>query len=693
MSDLDVRQDYNYLYDHAYSVWSPYLSAAEIDLRFYLGDQWSEDEKRYLWEQERQAFVINMIKRTVDQLSGYQIKHRLSSIVLPVESSDRQTADQRSKYLMHVLSNGGGYEMLSQAFASAMRTGIALASVYKDYRDDVLDGDIRFAVDPWSSFLCDPYFSKLDWSDCSYVLKRKYLSLDQAQSLLPKHRKEVEDLFDAGWDRDGKFTWLPYQRQPGGQEMMAYDEMYLQKWKEVDLLIDSETAEILPFEIPKDRMKLFLEMYPNFTKVKKQKQYIERHILVNSEPIRKDINPFGLDEYPFAPVIASFCPDSDNWGLKLQSAIRQIIDPQRALNRNRSQRTDIVEKNMNSGWMAEENSVINPDSLFNSGQGVVVWNRKGSPTPQRMDPIQVPPSFFQEESSLQNDLMAISGLNDAAFGIPDSGNESAALMNLRQSAAVTNIQGYFENLRIAQKGISRKILKMSLPNSPAKVQRIINEPPADGFYDEDFYKYDISIQEGALTPEQKQLRFMQLVELRNLGAPITGEMLAEEAPIQGSFDLVEKIGQMEQQQAQAAQEQQQIQNQLIANQSQMAQAKAISDVALAKERFTRSIANLGLEDERASKAVQDRSDAALTRAKTISELEKMDTENLSRYLALIKMFEESNKESENRIKMQNVAVTEMAAEPDVQMSQQQQSIQEQPIQQQPQEVPQDERLL
>jgi len=663
MSDLDTKKDFDDLYDESYNVWNPFLISAENDIRFYLGDQWSQAEKDYLYQQERQAYVINMTRRTIDMMAGYQIKHRLASVVLPVESSDRQTADQRSKYLMHVMSNNGGYETISKSFASALRSGIALTSVYKDYRDDPLDGDIKFAVDPYNSFLCDPYFSDLGWSDCSYVLKRKYISLEQGQSLLPKYRKDIQDLYERGWETDGKFSWLPYQRQPGGQEMLAYDELYLQKWKEIDHLVDKETAEVFPFEIPKNRIKLFLQLYPNYEVLKRQKQYIERHVLVNNQPMQKDINPFGLDEYPFTPTVATFCPESDNWELKLQSAIRPIIDPQRSLNRNRSQRTDIIEKNINSGWMAEENSVINPDSLFSSGQGNIIWQRKGSPMPQRIDPIQVPPSFFQEEASLQSDIMQISGLNDAAFGIPDSGNESAALMNLRQSAAVTNMQGYFENLRVSQKNISRKVLKMSLSDSPAKIQRILGEPPADGFYEEDFYKYDISIQEGVLTPEQKQLRFLQLIELQQLGVPITGKQLAEEAPIQGSFKLIEEIEQAEQQQAQQAQEQQQIQNTLIQNQAQMSQAKAISDIALSKERFTRSIANLGLEDERASKAVQDRSDAALTRAKTMGELQKLDTENLSRYLAIIKMFEESNQKKEEEIKQQNVAVTEVASSP------------------------------
>ena len=81
-------------------------------------------------------------------------------------------------------------------------------------------------------------------------------------------------------------------------------------------------------------------------------------------------------------------------------------------------------------------------------------------------------------------------------------------------------------------------------------------------------------------------------------------------------------------------------------------------MALSKERFTRAIANLGLEDERASKAVDDRASAALDRVKAMKELAEMDDERLLRYFNIIQAMEEVGRRKEEEIKEEDVAITE-----------------------------------
>jgi len=200
-------------------------------------------------------------------------------------------------------------------------------------------------------------------------------------------------------------------------------------------------------------------------------------------------------------------------------------------------------------------------------------------------------------------------------------------------------------------------LKLIQTWTPEKVKRIINEEPTQEFYNKDFTKYDVTITEGMLTDTQKQMYFRQLVDLKQLGAPVTGEMLAEAAPIQGKSTYITQLAEMEKAQAQQAQEQAQVQQQLMDSQRQAQQAKAISDISLSKERFTRAIANMGLEDERASKSVQDRSDAALSRVKAMKELQSMDDDRIFKYLNMIKQMEETNRKNGERIKKDDVIIS------------------------------------
>lgn len=692
-TDLDVIRDFDTYYDEAYQAWNPFFPLAERDLRYFLGDQWDEQEKRQLFQEGRNQFVFNRCRRNVNMITGYQRKHRLSSVVVPTEDSDQKTADQLSKLLLYAMNYGDGYQMISDCFGGALKTGWNLCSVWVDYREDPVNGDIKFNREPYNSFIVDPYFTKLDFSDCGYILRRKYLNRDHVASLLPGQERDVYRLYNVGWERDDKFTWLPYQRNPGGQELMAYSEMFEQKWREVPTLVDMETGEMLEFDVDKEIIGEFIATYPQLKVIKRPQRYIKKHIILNNELMRTEINPNDLDVYPFVPFMAIFEPESDQWGLKVQSIIRCMIDPQREANRRRSQMIDILDSQINSGWIANENSVINPRSLFQSSQGKVIWRREDAPpgSIEKIPPAQIPPSMFQLQELFDRDMMEIAGVNDAAFGQTENAGESGVLMMLRQGAAIVNLQELFDNLRHSQKALSTIVLKLIQRWSPTKVKRIINEEPTPQFYDKSFTKYDVSVREGVLTDTQQQMYFRQLVELRQLGAPVTGEMLAKAAPIQGKSEYIEQLSQMEKAQAQQAQAQQQIQQQVLDSQRQMAQAKAISDIALSKERFTRSIANLGLEDERSARAVENRADSALQRAKAIKELESIDDERLIKYLSIVRMMEEMNRVNEEQIKEDDVNISVRANQPQQEIPQVGNLLEELPQQQT--EIPDEETGL
>ena len=373
MSDLEVVQAFDEYYREAYYAWDPFFPEAERDMRFYLGDQWDENEKRALFEEGRNTFVFNRIRRVVNLVTGYQRKNRLSSVVTPIEDSDQKTADQLSKLLLYTMSSGEGYQLISDCFGGALKTGWNLASVYLDYRDDPVNGDIKFQREPWNGFIVDPYFTRLDFSDCGYIMRRKYLNVDMVASMLPEQEEEVHHLHKMGWERDDKFTWLPYQRQPNGQDLMAYNEFWMQRWRPVDALVDMETGQWAEWKGNREDFSRLKQLQPSFELIKRQKRYVEKHIILNDQLMRTEENPYGLDEYPFVPFVAIWEPESDQWGLKVQSLIRCMRDPQREANRRRSQMIDLLDSQVNSGWIATEGSVINPRSLFQASQGKVIW--------------------------------------------------------------------------------------------------------------------------------------------------------------------------------------------------------------------------------------------------------------------------------------------------------------------------------
>ena len=663
MSNREKLQEFNETYQDSYNGMNQFYSLAEKDLKFYLGDQWDAAEKKKLLDEGRHAFCFNFIRKNIDLLVGYQIAHRLSSVVAPVEHTDQKGADQRSKLLLYILQYGEAYKEITNSFAGGLKTGFNLLSLWTDYRDDPIDGDIRFGRDPFSGFICDPYFTQLDFSDCSHIIRRKYLSEQQAASLLPNMKKDIKSLAKIGWDKDDKFTWLPYQRQPSGKNFLAYNEFYQQKWKDVPMIVDRETGEYDEWEGDNEALRFFMNKFPQLEKVNRPKRYIERQIIVNNEYMTSDINPNGLDEYPFVPFMGIFEPEAESWALKAQSLTRFMIDPQRESNQRRSQLSDMVNSQINTGYLAKKSAIVNPKSLFQSSQGKVVWLTDNAQPGdvEKIIPSQIPQSMFELMKQFDQDIMTVCGINDASFGMTENAQESGIMMMLRQSSSVVSLQHIFDNLRFAQKCLSHKILKVAQQWTPAKIERILGEKPSEQFYSKDCLKYDITVKEGLLTDTQRQVYFRQLVDLKQLtdgqsNSPITAQMLVDNAPIQGKSDLDEQVAQNQQQAQQAQQQAQQIQQATMEN----LKADSINKIAQGKEHFTRGVANLGLNDEREAEAIQNRAQAVLDRAKAMKELESMDDDKLMKYLGMVVEFEKINQQKSEQMKGEDIAITAQA---------------------------------
>lgn len=662
-SDREIIEKFNDCYQEAFDCWNAFFPEASTDLNFVLGSQWSRAEKNSLEQEGRNAYVFNRIKPVINLISGYQRQHRLSSIVVPVEDSDQKTADQLSQVMAHVMSYNNGYNLISECFGGAIKTGWNLASVWMDYREDIVNGDIRFNREPWNSFILDPYFTKLNLSDCSYIMRRKYLPADVVASMLPKKEKDVYLLQKLGNEKDDKFSWMSYQRNDGS-DLLAYNEFYLSGWEEEKIIIDMETGIWKKWEAPQEMFDTIKAINPSYELAKRQKRYITRHIIVNEQLMATEKNPDGLDVYPFVPFVGIFEPESEDYSLKIQSIVRAMRDPQREANRRRSQMIDILDSQINSGWIATEGSVINPRSLFQASQGKVIWRSQDAApgSIEKIQPAQVPPSMFQLQQQFDADIKEIAGVNDAAFGVVESGNESGIMTMLRQGAALTNLQDVFDNLRLSQKQLSMLTLKLIQTWTPQKIQRIINQEPTPEFFNQEFTKYDCAVQEGLLTETQRQTFFRQLLDLKQLGEPLPPMLLAKAAPIQGKSEYYEEMEKFQQQQQQQQQAEAQAQQELLQAQKDLAMSQSLLQVAGAKERFTRSVSNMGLEDERSAAAVRDRTQSALDQVKTIKELEQMDITNAKEEINLAMMLKDLSAVEEEKLKEDNVEISKAASQ-------------------------------
>lgn len=654
----DIIKDFGESYERAYQLWNTYYAEAYKDLSYYLGNQWSLEELAYLNNQRRSSFTYNKIRRLINLVQGYQRKNRLATVIRPFEGSSEATAEMFSDVMQHVMNSADGYECISDAFKGALTTGLSFVSPWIDYRNDPVSGDIKFHRDDWNAVIMDPFFTKKDLSDCSFLARRKFLSRTEVISLIP----DKADIINAlPWgSRDDKFTYMPYARQWGMQKLLNYTEYWRTKWETKEVLVDMMTGETKEWDGDKKRLQLYREAFPQIEVIKKPVRSVELGIIVEGQLLYYGKDPFGLNDYPFVPFMAIFEPSYDLFTWKVQSLVRIVRDPQTELNKRRSKMVDIIDNQLNSGWIAKTNSVSNPTSLYKSGQGQVIFLKPEAQMTdiQRLEPAGINPTQFQLEAEFEKDIMEIAGVNSELFGMAENDKiETAGILSkMRQSAGLVNLQDLFDGLRESQKLLGRKVLKLMQMNyTPEKIELITKKKPTDEFYSKTFAKYDVVIEEGILTDTQQQSEFIQYTALKSMGVNITDEELIDASNLHDKKKVKDRIAA----QSQAAQQLQQQQTQMAMEQQAVithsANSKAESDQALAAERLAKIGLDKALNAERIARSEEDRTAGVLNLVKAVKELEGLDLDSLLKKVQILQSLEMGQESKEKDIKTNSVS--------------------------------------
>lgn len=676
-ADDEILQLYKEASDMALRSWSPFLAEASRDLEVYLGDQWDSQEKQYLESEKRNALVFNRVRRNVKMVTGFERRSRHSLIAQPIENADELTAEQLTKVMLWLANRENFDHIISDAFEGAVKTGINLLQLAVDYTHDPVNGDIKLDRIPHNAFLLDPRFTKRDLSDCEYVIQRRLLSRDAIKALLPFRADDIDRLKAEG--SDSRFPHLDAKFQNRAKQQLRYDEFWLRKFKKVKVLIDrntGETRQIDPKEFKKEQLDAFLEAFPSIQVVNKQIPTVQLNVIVENELMFSGIDPYNMGDFPHVPVMAFWDPEysddrtafsdtsslhdrTDNFfnlnsrsdfSLKLQSLVRCIRDPQTEANKRRSKMLDLLDSQINSGWIAKSDSVVNPKSLYQAGQGQVVWMKDDSQSGdvQKIPPADIPNGLFGIQQQMDKDIVEIAGISDELLGTAEdaSGQISGVLSQLRQGASLTVLQDLFDNHRLSQKLLGKKLIKAVQGNwNPTKIARIINEQPSPQFFDMSAAVFDISVEEAIVTPSQRALAYTQMMQARQAGIPIPDDIIIDYMPIQEKRVIKERL----EQDAQRAQQLEQERLEDQARLRELQRAKVFNDIGLGVERLARAEADRGLAAERESEFAENHAQAALARAKAMRELEEMDTNNLIKLVSFIR-----EQEAQDRIVGQEV---------------------------------------
>lgn len=635
-------------YTEGITINQSFWSEADMDTRFREGDQqlWS-DLFGNLPSFRKRVFNFNRIRRICNMITGFQRKHRKTTVITPRENSSMETAAQFTKLMFWLMDHSDGYEMISKAFDGAITTGMNLLNVWLDYRTDPINGDPKITNIAYNSFLIDPYFRNPDLSDCNFIWMRRFYTKPEVKSLLPHKKDEIDALMIGGY-RDGKFQFMPESYQYGLRNLMAYDEYWYRDYREAKILVDTKTGDTLEWKGNDDTLKEFMKEHPELDVVTETIPTVSLGIVVQGRVMYHGRNPLNIDMYPFVPFFGYFNPDMPYFPWRIQGVVRGLRDSQYLYNRRKIIELDILESQVTSGFKYKENALVNPADVFLSGQGkgIALKAEAQMTDVERIEAPQVPPSMIQLSQILGEEIAQISGVNEELLGSAVD-EKAGVLAMLRQGAGLTTLQILYDQLDLSQKLLGRLLVQIMQNNfTPGKVKRIIQEEPTGEFYHKAFGKYDAVVEDGLNTSTQRQMQFAQLLQLRELGIPVSTKILVENSTLSNKKELIENIAQEEQQAQQQAQQQQETQMALLKAQIESLQAKSVADHGLGIERASRVRENAALAVERRAEAEKDKEMAVLNFVKALKELQAMDLTNIQTQVEIVNAIKQSQEPTE-----------------------------------------------
>ena len=626
-------------YAESVTINQSFWNEADIDERFNAGDQslWN-DLYGNLPANRRRQFNFNRIRRIVNMITGHQRRNRKSTIVVPVENGDSETADQYTKILMWINQQEGVLETISDAFQGSVVTGMNLLQVWMDYRSDPVSGNIRVDNCSYNSFLIDPYFRKTDLTDCNAIWKRSYLTKRECLALLPSFKEEVIGLMGQD-NRDGKFHYMPETYNYGLKNLLTYDEFYYRDYRTQKMLVDSQTGETMEWRVDdEEKLRMFLRQEPTVTVIDSEIPTVRVAIVVQGKVMYDGPQPMGIDQYPFVPVFSYYAPQIPYFPWRIQGVVRGLRDAQYLYNRRKVIELDILESQVNSGWKYKENALVNPLDVFQlqgQGKGIALKEEAQMTDVEQIQSPVIPPSTIQLSEILGKEISEISGVNEELLGSATD-DKAGILSMLRQGAGLTTLQGLFDNLDHAQKLLGKIMIDLIQANfTPGKVKKILEgEEPAAQFYNKAFGKYHANVEEGLNTSTQRQMQLAQMLALKEAGIPISPEDLLDASTFQNKKKIVENMQRTQQAEAQQMQAQAESQIEEQQARTELAKARAIADRGLGLERVSRVEENKALAEERRAEARKDDDLAFLNKIKALKEIDDMDIGHIERLVAI-----------------------------------------------------------
>lgn len=480
-------------FQRAYEAKKKWLRESEEDFKFALGKQWEENDITELSKVGVRALTINKIRPNIFLLTGLESQNRTDYLAYPEGGEDSLVANIVTALLKNAMKTCDGDYRVSEQFENGLICGECYLEPYLDYSYDMINPKLKIKTTDYFSCFPEPGFEMYDLSDAEYFCKLKFdLSKDKLLQIFPDKETEIEKIAVGkidlqGWGNLRSLEGMEIQREGYNKEddvsvgnlqgeeplydlVEYYYKKYVKKYYIVkkgvglkEVIDEAEADRTIEIDLQTDTSEGRFPM----KKITKYEPEIWCAALVGST-VLDDARCWTYPKWKSYPLIPYFCYRSTqklkDQELLVQGIVRGLKDPQREVNKRRTQTLRILNTSANSGWISAKNVITDKDAWrdFASSAGVVLEYELKKATdqpPQKILPTPLSQGHEQMAQEASDDLKAISGINSDLLAMSDKAVSGVAI-GIRQRQGMVMVQKIFDNLSQTKRLLGRFILSI-----------------------------------------------------------------------------------------------------------------------------------------------------------------------------------------------------------------------------------------
>lgn len=536
-----------------------------------MGDQWQQQDIMALELQRRPALTINKILPTISTILGEQINNRTEVLFRPSTGGNSDVADALSKVWMQISQNNQLPWVRSEVFADGLIRSRGFYDVRMDF-NDAMQGEVRITQLNSKNVVIDPDAEEYDPDTWNDVFLTKWLTYQDIATLYNEDdaeylRHKEGSSYPYGYDsiervRDRFAGIIPL----GGYYGIADDagvrrniRVLERQYRKLDKqlhFVDIETGDMRPVPGDWDRNRIASVLEKTGGKLSTIKKLVKRirwTVTADNACLHDDWAPFK--HFTVVPYFPHF-----RYG-RTVGIVEGLLGPQEILNKASSQELHVINTTANSGWVVEENSLVNMsiEELEATGAttGLVVEYRKGAQPPEKIQPNQIPSGLDRVTYKAEEHIKTISNVSDSMQGF-DREDVAAKAIAYKRQAGSTNLVKVLDNLERSDYLLARNVLDLvqdyyteeriinithdDVTREPEQVA--INQPdPVTGTIVNDLTigEYDIVITSTPFRNSLEDSQFEQARALKELGIAIPDSVLIENSRLLRRSEIIKQM--------------------------------------------------------------------------------------------------------------------------------------------------------